>query len=66
MQGMIYLSDYQSDDGKRSAKVFRRLELNDYMVVGYVNGMETIGVPFLSEDKADDYAEDWVLGIYNH
>lgn len=66
MKGMLYLSDYQSDDGKRSAKVYRRLELNDYVTECYEGGMISQGHPFPTEQEAEDYAEDWVLRTTTH
>jgi hypothetical protein len=59
MPEQLFLSEYVSGD--RTAWVCRRRDLNDFVVIGYINGMERIGHPFATEQQADDYAEDWVL-----
>jgi hypothetical protein len=59
MPEQLFLSEYVSGD--RTAWVCRRRDLNDFVVIGYINGMERIGHPFPTEQQADDYAEDWVL-----
>lgn len=57
---MIFLSEYSQRH--KTAHVFKRLVYNDFVVVCYDNGLETIGHPFEQEQAAEDYAEDWVLG----
>jgi hypothetical protein len=59
MPEQLFLSEYVN--GNRTAWVCRRRDLKDYVVIGYINGLERIGHPFATEHEADDYAEDWVL-----
>ena len=59
MPEQLFLSEYVGGD--RTAWVCQRRDLNDFVVIGSINGMERIGHPFATEQQADDYAEDWVL-----
>jgi hypothetical protein len=59
MSEQLFLSEYVN--GNRTAWVCRRRDLKDYVVIGYINGLERMGHPFATEHEADDYAEDWVL-----
>ena len=59
MPEQLFLSEYLN--GNRTAWVCRRRDLKDFVVIGYINGMERMGHPFPTEQQADDYAEDWVL-----
>ena len=59
MPEQLFLSEYVN--GNRTAWVCRRRDLKDYVVIGYINGLERMGHPFATEHEADDYAEDWVL-----
>lgn len=56
---MKLLSEYMGNGVK--AEVYYRYEIGDYVTVCYdEHGMECLGHPFPTEDKAEDYAEDWV------
>jgi hypothetical protein len=59
MTEQLFLSEYVGGD--RTAWVCHRRDLKDFIVIGYINGMERMGHPFATEQQADDYAEDWVL-----
>ncbi len=59
MTEQLFLSEYVGGD--RTAWVCHRRDLKDFIVIGYINGMERMGHPFATEQEADDYAEDWVL-----
>ena len=59
MTEQLFLSEYVGGD--RTAWVCHRRDLKDFIVIGYINGMERMGHPFATEHEADDYAEDWVL-----
>jgi hypothetical protein len=59
MTEQLFLSEYVGGD--RTAWVCHRRDLKDFIVIGYINGMERMGHPFATEQLADDYAEDWVL-----
>ena len=59
MTEQLFLSEYVGGD--RTAWVCQRRLLGDFVVIGYINGMERMGHPFATEQQADDYAEDWVL-----
>lgn len=57
---MHFLSEYNG--ANRTAWVCRRPDLNDYVMIGYINGLERESHPFPSERMAEDAAEDWVNG----
>ena len=59
MAEQLFLSEYLN--GNRTAWVCRRIDLKDFVVIGYINGVERMGHPFPTEQSADDYAEDWVF-----
>jgi len=59
MPEQLFLSEYVGGD--RTAWVCHRRDLKDFIVIGYINGLERMGHPFATEQQADDYAEDWVL-----
>jgi hypothetical protein len=59
MGEMIFLHEFLGDN--KTAQVFRRRAKNDFVVIGYINGLERLGHPFSSEQSAEDFAEDWVL-----
>jgi hypothetical protein len=59
MSGQLFLSEYLN--ANRTAWVCRRIDLKDFVVIGYIDGVERMSHPFASEQQADDYAEDWVL-----
>lgn len=56
---MIFQGEHTSK--KRTAHVFKRQEENDYIVVCYELGVESLSDTFDLEQLADDWAEDWVL-----
>ena len=57
---MIFLSEYSSR--YRTAEVYRRNSHNDFVAVGYEHSMPRASHPFLKENQAEDWAEDWVQG----
>ena len=61
MKGMLLLSGYESFQQRKEARVYRRLEKNDYIAVCYLEGLESEAHPFPNESEADDFAEEWVL-----
>ena len=56
---MLFLSEYCGP--RRTAWVCRRNLKSDYVVIGYIDGLERMAHPFTNEQQAEDYAEDWVL-----
>lgn len=57
---MLFLSEYNGCD--RTAWVCKRAKLDDYVMIGYINGLERQAHPFPTEQLAEDAAEDWVNG----
>lgn len=55
---MLFLSEYCGSN--KTAWVCRRRDLNDYVAIGYVGGLERIVQPFPTEEAAENFAEDWV------
>jgi hypothetical protein len=59
MAEQLFLSEYLN--GNRTAWVCRHIDLKDFVVIGYINGVESMTQEFPTEQSADDYAEDWVF-----
>ena len=59
MPEQLFLSEYLN--GNRTAWVCRRIDLKDFVVIGYIKGMARMGHPGPTDQLADDYAEDWVF-----
>lgn len=57
------ISEYQEKNLK--AIVQHRPGRNDYVVIGYIDGLERNMFVFDSEWAAEDCAEDWVQGVTN-
>lgn len=56
---MQVLSEFQ---GKiRTAIVYYRRDTDDYFCVGYHGGEKHAEHPFPTENRAENWAEDWVL-----
>ncbi len=61
MSGYKQLSDYYSDDSKKTASVIKELGTGRY-IVRLVNDAGTaFSTTFDAEDDAEKFAEDWVL-----
>lgn len=56
---MLFINEYCGP--KRTAWVCRRRNMNDYVTIGYIDGLERMAHPFPTEAEAKDYAENWVL-----
>lgn len=56
---MLFLSEYTGPN--KTAWVCHRRNKNDYVAIGYIDGLERIAHPFPTEQQAEDFAEDWVL-----
>jgi hypothetical protein len=54
------ISEYLSDDGKRTSTVYKVLEDGDYRVSVKNESGSTFSSSFDSVDTAEDFAEDWV------
>lgn len=59
MSEMLFLSEFMNTN--RTAWVCKCRESNDYVVIGYIDGLEKSSQIYLTQDLADDAAEDWVF-----
>ncbi len=57
------ISEYLSDDGKRTSTVYKVLEDGDYRVSVKNESGSTFSSSFDSVDTAEDFAEDWVKNV---
>jgi len=62
-----FLSEYLSDESLQNyiARVYYNTETNTYMVRCLINGVEDINSAraFLTEQEADNFAENYALGL---
>jgi hypothetical protein len=58
---MIVLSEYKENN--RYATVCYRADLGDFVGIGYIDNLERSAHPFASEEAAENWCEDWVLGV---
>lgn len=56
---LVFLSEYTGAD--TTAQVFKDYDLNSFHVFCYRRSELISKEVFLSEDRAEDHAEDWVL-----
>jgi hypothetical protein len=57
------ISEYLSDDGKRTSTVYKVLEDGDYRVSVKNESGSNFSSSFDSVDTAEDFAEDWVKNV---
>jgi hypothetical protein len=58
MAERLFLSEYV--EGTRTAHLFQRIKEQDYVVYCFCCGHEAETEPFVTEQSAEDWAEDWV------
>lgn len=61
MSGYKHLSEYFSEDQKRTASVVKELGTNRYVVRLMSDTGSAFSASFESEEDAEAYAEDWVV-----
>lgn len=57
----LFLSEYQGDSNKKSAQVYKIVDNPGFVVKCFDSSQQIREEIFLTETRADDFAEDWVM-----
>ncbi len=61
MSGYKQLSEYFSEDGRKTASISKEIGTNRYIVRMMSDTGSAFSAIFESEEDAEKYAEDWVV-----
>jgi len=60
MSAYKQLSEYFSEDGKKSASIIKEIGTSKYIVRFISDSGSAFSATYESEEKAEEFAEDWV------